>query len=118
MPFETIQQLLRSRMEDDGVAVAHGDQTWTWREHLAEASAEASLLLGLMADDRPLHVGALLGNSPAMLRSMAAAALGGYVLCGINTTRRGEGWPPTSAGLTVRSCWSTPGTEACWTVWT
>ncbi|TDK86468.1 acyl-CoA synthetase [Mycobacterium paragordonae] len=91
MPFETIQQLLRSRMQDDGVAVAHGDQTWTWREHLAEASAEASLLLGLMADDRPLHVGALLGNSPAMLRSMAAAALGGYVLCGINTTRRGEG---------------------------
>lgn len=91
MPFETIQQLLRSRMEDDGVAVACGDQAWTWREHLAEASAEASLLLGLMAGDRPLHVGALLGNSPAMLRSMAAAALGGYVLCGINTTRRGEG---------------------------
>lgn len=91
MPFETVQQLLRSRREDDGVAVAHGDQTWTWREHLAEASAEASLLLGLMAGDRPLHVGALLGNSPAMLRSMAAAALGGYVLCGINTTRRGEG---------------------------
>ena len=26
-----------------------------------------------------------------MLRSMAAAALGGYVLCGINTTRRGAG---------------------------
>ena len=26
-----------------------------------------------------------------MLRSMAAAALGGYVLCGINTTRRGQG---------------------------
>jgi fatty-acyl-CoA synthase len=40
---------------------------------------------------RPMHVGALLGNSPAMLRSMAAAALGGYVLCGINTTRRGDG---------------------------
>ncbi len=26
-----------------------------------------------------------------MLRSMAAAGLGGYVLCGINTTRRGDG---------------------------
>ena len=26
-----------------------------------------------------------------MLRAMAAAALGGYVLCGINTTRRGAG---------------------------
>jgi fatty-acyl-CoA synthase len=38
-----------------------------------------------------MHVGALLGNTPEMLRSMAAAALGGYVLCGINTTRRGDG---------------------------
>jgi fatty-acyl-CoA synthase len=89
--FETVQQLLRSRMHDDSVAVAHDDQTWTWREHLAEASAEASVLIGLADTVRPLHVGALLGNSPAMLRSMAGAALGGYVLCGINTTRRGSG---------------------------
>jgi fatty-acyl-CoA synthase len=95
--FETMQQLLRSRTADDTVAVVHGDRTWTWREHLNEASAEASALMALgalrdLADPaRPLHVGALLGNSPAMLRSMAAAALGGYVLCGINTTRRGEG---------------------------
>ena len=89
--FETVQQLLRSRMADDTVAVMHGDRTWTWREHLNEASAEASVLIALVDPARPPHVGALLGNSPAMLRSMAAAALGGYVLCGINTTRRGEG---------------------------
>ncbi len=37
-----------------------------------------------------MHVGALLGNTPEFLNQMAAAALGGYVLCGINTTRRGE----------------------------
>jgi fatty-acyl-CoA synthase len=48
-------------------------------------------LIGLADTTRPLHVGALLGNSPAMLRSMAAAGLGGYVLCGINTIRRGTG---------------------------
>jgi fatty-acyl-CoA synthase len=89
--FETVQQLLRSRTHDDTVAVAHGDQTWTWREHLAEAAAEASMLIGLADTTRPLHVGALLANSPAMLRSMAGAALGGYVLCGINNTRRGIG---------------------------
>jgi fatty-acyl-CoA synthase len=92
--FETVQQLLRSRMADDTVAVMHGDRTWTWREHLNEASAEASALRAMMALNdpaRPPHIGALLGNSPAMLRSMAAAALGGYVLCGINTTRRGDG---------------------------
>ena len=89
--FETVQQLLRSRMQDDTMAVAHGERTWTWREHLAEAAAEASALIGIADTGRPLHVGALLGNSPAMLRSMAAAGLGGYVLCGINTTRRGTG---------------------------
>ena len=89
--FETVQQLLRSRMADETVAMMHGDRTWTWREHLAEASAEASVLTGLLEPARPPHVGALLGNSPAMLRSMAGAALGGYVLCGINTTRRGDG---------------------------
>ena len=89
--FETVQQLLRSRMDDDTVAMMHGDRTWTWREHLAEAAAEASALIARADPSRPMHVGALLGNSPAMLRSMAAAALGGYVLCGINTTRRGDG---------------------------
>lgn len=89
--FETVQQLLRHRMHDDTPAVADGDRTWTWRQHLTEAAAEASLLIELADAARPLHVGALLGNSPAMLRSMAAAALGGYVLCGINTVRRGTG---------------------------
>ena len=89
--FETVQQLLRSRMDDDTVAMLHEDRAWTWREHLAEAAAEASALIARMDPSRPMHVGALLGNSPAMLRSMAAAALGGYVLCGINTTRRGDG---------------------------
>ena len=89
--FETVQQLLRSRMADDTVAMKHGDRTWTWRGHLAEAAAEASALIALTDPSRPMHIAAVLGNSPAMLRSMAAAALGGYVLCGINTTRRGDG---------------------------
>lgn len=89
--LETVQQLLRQRRHDDTVAVAHGERVWTWREHLAEAEAEAAALIALADPARPLHVGALLPNSPAMLRAMAAAALGGYVLCGLNTTRRGAG---------------------------
>jgi fatty-acyl-CoA synthase len=86
---ETVQQLLRQRRHDDTPAIAYGDRTWTWREHLTEAEAEAATLIALADPARPLHVGAALGNSPAMLRAMAAAALGGYVLCGLNTTRRG-----------------------------
>lgn len=86
---DTLQQLLRTRTEQDSVAVTHGGRTWTWREHLAEAKAQAAAVIGIADPDRPLHVGVLLGNGPDMLVAMAAAGLGGYVLCGINTTRRG-----------------------------
>lgn len=34
---ETVQQLLRQRRHEDTPAIAHGEKTWTWREHLAEA---------------------------------------------------------------------------------
>ena len=86
---ETIQQKLRERMDDAAVAVKYGDEQRTWREHLADASAQAAALLGIADTTRPLHIGALLGNTPDMLTAMAAAGLGGYVLCGINNTRRG-----------------------------
>jgi fatty-acyl-CoA synthase len=88
---DTVQQLLRGRRNDPHTAVKYGDRSWSWREHLAESEAEAAVVISMADPGRPLHVGALLGNTPAMLRAMAAAALGGYVLCGINTTRRGAG---------------------------
>jgi fatty-acyl-CoA synthase len=89
MPTETIQQLLRERASSDAVAVKHGEQQWTWREHLRDASTRAAALLALVDLERPVHVGVLLGNTPEFLTQMAAAGLGGYVLCGLNTTRRG-----------------------------
>jgi fatty-acyl-CoA synthase len=87
---ETLQQLLRERSNQDTPAIKYGERVWTWREHLADASAMAAALIRAADPDRPLHVGALLGNTPAMLTAMASAALGGYVLCGINDTRRGD----------------------------
>ena len=88
---ETIQQLLRERADDPGTAIRWGEVSWTWWEYVGESSAIAAALLGLADRSRPLHVGTLLGNTPDMLHAMAAAGLGGYTLCGINTTRRGEG---------------------------
>lgn len=86
---ETLQQLLRERLDQHTPAVKYGDRVWTWREHLADAAATAAALIRIADPDRPLHIGALLGNTPEMLTAMASAALGGYVLCGINDTRRG-----------------------------
>jgi fatty-acyl-CoA synthase len=87
--FQTLQQLLRERLGQDTPALKFGDQVWTWREHLADAASTAAALIGVAERDRPLHVGTLLGNTPEMLTVMASAALGGYVVCGINDTRRG-----------------------------
>ncbi|MHC9294015.1 fatty-acid--CoA ligase FadD1 [Mycobacterium sp. LTG2003] len=87
---DTLQQLLRERAELDTVAVKYGHQSWTWRQHIADAARQAAALLDLADHERPVHIGTLLGNTPDMLTAMAAAGLGGYVLCGINNTRRGE----------------------------
>lgn len=90
MTDDTIQELLRKRLSDEVIAVKHRDLQWTWREYLAGAAARAATLIAAANPQRPMHVGALLGNTPEMLSQMAAAGLGGYVLCGLNTTRRGE----------------------------
>ncbi len=87
---DTLQQLFRERSDQDTVAVKYGDRTWTWREHIADAGAQAAALIGIADPSRPLHVGVLLANTPDMLTAMAGAALGGYVLCCINNTRRGD----------------------------
>jgi fatty-acyl-CoA synthase len=86
---DTLQKLLRDRAEQDTVAIKYGERTWSWREYIAEAKAQAATLIRLADPNKSLHVGTLLGNTPAMLTALAAAALGGYVLCGINNTRRG-----------------------------
>ena len=44
---DTLQQLLRERAEQDTIAVKYGDRTWTWREHIAEASAQAAALIAI-----------------------------------------------------------------------
>ncbi|MGH3726248.1 MAG: fatty-acid--CoA ligase FadD1 [Mycobacterium sp.] len=88
---ETIQQLVRARAFDDNVALVYRGEKWTWRELVAEAASQAAALIRMADLGRPLHVGTLLGNTPAMATAMAAAAQGGYILCAINNTRRGEG---------------------------
>ena len=90
MADDTIQALLRKRRSDTAVAVKYRDRQWSWREYLRDSSARAAALAAAVDPDRPVHIGVLLGNTPEMLMQMAAAGLGGYVLCGLNTTRRGE----------------------------
>ncbi|HEX5860677.1 MAG TPA: AMP-binding protein [Nocardioides sp.] len=86
----TLRQLLLDRAADDRPGLATRDRTWTWAEHVTEATARAATLRSLLADDRPPHVGVLLDNTAEMAMALSAAALGGHVVVGLNTTRRGE----------------------------
>ncbi len=86
---DSVTQLLQERAGDDRPALLWNEQTWTWREYLADAEATAAAVLAAADPGRPMHVGVLLGNTPAMLIALAAGALGGYVTVGVNDTRRG-----------------------------
>jgi len=57
---DTLQQLLRERADQDTIAVKYGDRSWTRREHIAEATAQAATLIAAEHPKRPPHVGVLL----------------------------------------------------------
>jgi fatty-acyl-CoA synthase len=88
---ETLQELLRRRAEETGPALLFGEREWSWREYVEMSSRRAAALRGLRDPERPFHIGLLMGNTPEMAMGLAAAGLGGFVVAGLNTTRRGEG---------------------------
>lgn len=85
----SLRELLLARADDQRTGVASRSGTWTWAEHVAMASARAGALAGMLDPARPPHVGLLMANTPEMVLGLSAAALGGHVAVGLNTTRRG-----------------------------
>jgi len=85
----TVAGLLERRSDDDAPALRFEDETWTWREVVAESRARARMLAEC-GGDRPAHVGVLLDNTAEYVFLLAGAALAGAVVVGCNPTRRGE----------------------------
>lgn len=88
-PATTVAELVRARAEDENVGLLYGEQSWTWREVVAEAAARASWQRDALDPDRPPHVGVLLPNVPEYVFQMLGAALAGACIVGVNATRRG-----------------------------
>jgi fatty-acyl-CoA synthase len=86
----TVRDLLLAHAESGALALRWRGGALSWRQYVATAAARAQALDDLLADDRPRHVGVLLDNGPEIALQLAAAGLGGHVLVGLNTTRRGE----------------------------
>ncbi len=78
-----------ARADDDHPAIRFEDASWTYREAVRAGAERAAFLLAARRAERPLHVGVLLENVPEFWFWLAAAALSGGVVVGINPTRRG-----------------------------
>ena len=93
----TTGELLRGLADSDSVGFRFGSDEWTYRQLVEEASRRAALFDDLRDRGRPPHIGVLLDNVPDYLFWLAAAALSGAVVVGINSTYRGD-----QLGLLVR----------------
>lgn len=86
---ETVAALVRARAADDNVGLVHGEQSWTWRQVVAEAAMRAAWMRATLDPDRPPHVGILLPTVPEYVFQIFGAALAGACIVGVNSTRRG-----------------------------
>ena len=87
----TVRDLLLRQRSARRPGLLFEDRSWSWDEVLDSSAAVAAGLAARRDPARPFHVGALLDNVPEMVFLLDAAAVGGFVLVGLNTTRRGEG---------------------------
>ena len=87
--METVAELLLARAGDDHPGLLFGDESWSWRQVVAESAGRATLATELRRDG-PFHVGILLENGPEYLFWLGGAALSGATVVGINPTRRGS----------------------------
>ena len=86
--MRTVAELLVARAEDDHTGLRFEDESWSWRQVVAESAARARMFRALRREG-PFHVGVLLENVPEYLFLLGAAALAGATVVGINPTRRG-----------------------------
>jgi fatty-acyl-CoA synthase len=96
-----VSALVHARADDPRPGLLFEDRSWSWAEHTAEAAARAAWFARQRRDDGPPHVGVLLENVPEFSFWLAAAALGRFVLVGLNATRRGD---DMAADIRATSC--------------
>ncbi len=85
----SVAALVRARAADDTVGLVAGEQTWTWRQVVAEAAARAAWMRATLDPQRPPHIGVLLPNVAEYVFQILGAALAGTCIVGVNSTRRG-----------------------------
>ena len=95
----TVRGLLIALADTDRPGLRFEDREWSWRDVVTESAAYAAVLTDLLDENRPPHVAVLLDNVPEFAFALGGAALGGQVVVGLNSTRRG----PALAGDAART---------------
>ncbi|MFW0795141.1 long-chain-fatty-acid--CoA ligase [Gordonia sp. CPCC 205515] len=85
----TIAAMLAPLADVDDRGIWFDGEFVSWRDHLGYAAVMGRAVREMLDSTRPLHVGVLSNNSPDFSALMAAAARDGFVVVGLNTTRRG-----------------------------
>ncbi|WP_425247248.1 AMP-binding protein [Streptomyces sp. NEAU-NA10] len=85
----TVAELVHARWGDHRPGLWWEDDVLTHHQVAAGAAARAALLTDLLPPGAPPHLGVLLDNTPEFPLWLAAAALAGAAVAGINPTRRG-----------------------------
>jgi fatty-acyl-CoA synthase len=88
----TVSALVHARADDPRTGLLFEGRTWSWAEHTAQAAARAAWYARsrrARSAAGPPHIGVLLENVPEYSFWLAAAAVGRFVLVGLNATRRG-----------------------------
>lgn len=86
----TVNDLVRRRVGDASAGVRVGDTVWTWDEHVRLSAQRAAFLDAVREEGKPFHIGIMLENVPEFSFLLAAAALNGAVVVGLNPTRQGS----------------------------
>ena len=86
-----MSSFVHARAADDKPGLVFEGRTWTWAAHTEEAAARAAWYESRRPQDgAPPHVAVLLENVPEYSFWLAAAAVGRFVLVGLNPTRSPE----------------------------
>ncbi|MEU6080649.1 AMP-binding protein [Streptomyces sp. NPDC047108] len=89
MRMETVAELVHDRWGDHRTGLLFENEVLTHHQVVAGAAARAALLADLLPPGAWPHIGLLLDNVPDYAMWLAAAALAGATVVGLNTTRRG-----------------------------
>ncbi|HUP72291.1 MAG TPA: AMP-binding protein [Acidimicrobiales bacterium] len=86
--YDTVDQMIRAHQHSDRAGILFEDESYTWRECVQAAASRAAFAIDTKRPG-PFHIGFLFENIPGLCLWLAAGAVSGATMVGINPTRQG-----------------------------